>query len=60
MAKSIEQVRYEFGKQGLSFSDWSKENNFSKDLVYRVLNAHRLPIRGESHKIAVKLGLKDD
>ena len=60
MAKSIEQVKTEFQKKGISFSDWAKENNFSTELVYRVLNMNRLPIRGESHKIAVKLRIKDD
>ena len=60
MAKSIEQVRIEFQKKGISFSDWAKENNFSPELVYRVLKMNRLPIRGKSHKIAIKLGIKDD
>ncbi|WP_122901969.1 DNA-binding protein [Acinetobacter sp. B51(2017)] len=60
MAKSIEQVKTEFQKKGISFADWAKENNFSTELVYRVLKMNRLPIRGESHKIAVKLGIKDD
>lgn len=60
MAKSIEQVKTEFRKKGISFSDWAKENNFPPELVYRVLKMNRPPIRGESHKIAVKLGIKDD
>ncbi|XZV30823.1 hypothetical protein ACT40Q_13005 [Acinetobacter baumannii] len=35
------------------------KHNFSRDLVYRVLNTNRLPKRGESLRIAQKLGLID-
>ncbi|HFD2163032.1 TPA: DNA-binding protein, partial [Acinetobacter baumannii] len=44
-------------KKGINISDWSLEHNFSRDLVYRILNTNRLPKRGESKKIAVALGL---
>jgi len=60
MAKTAEQIKLEFQRKGLTFSDWAKENNFSTELVYRVLKMNKLPIRGESHKIAVKLGIKDE
>ncbi|MDN5413341.1 MAG: DNA-binding protein, partial [Lactococcus raffinolactis] len=48
-----------FSKSGISVAQWARENNFSPDLVYQILHRKRLPLRGESHKIAVKLGLKD-
>ena len=35
------------------------DNNFSPDLVYRILKNNKVPLRGESHRIAVKLGIKE-
>ncbi|MDH1376471.1 DNA-binding protein, partial [Acinetobacter junii] len=32
-------------------------HNFSRELVYRILNTNRLPKRGESKRIAIALGL---
>ncbi|MFK4049001.1 DNA-binding protein [Acinetobacter venetianus] len=60
MVKSIQQIKDEFHSKGITFSDWAKENNFSPELVYRVLKMNRLPLRGESHKIAVRLGIKEE
>lgn len=59
MPKTTNQVKSEFRAQGVSFSDWARKNNFSVELVYRVLKMNRTPLRGESHKIAVKLGIKE-
>ncbi|MCY1160522.1 phage-associated protein, BcepMu gp16 family [compost metagenome] len=60
MVKSIQQIKNEFHSKGITFSDWAKENNFSPELVYRVLKMNRVPVRGESHKIAIKLGIKEE
>ncbi|MDN5433445.1 MAG: DNA-binding protein, partial [Acinetobacter sp.] len=59
MIKTLRDVKDEFSKSGISVAQWARENNFSPDLVYQILHRKRLPLRGESHKIAVKLGLKD-
>lgn len=54
------EIRRKFELSGLSIADWARQNNFSPDLVYSVLKSKHIPIRGESHKIAVKLGLKEE
>ena len=59
MIKSIQQVREEFSANGISIAEWARDNHFSPDLVYRLLKNNRVPKRGESHKIAVKLGIKE-
>ena len=59
MIKSIKQVRDDFSNSGISIAEWARDNNFSPDLVYRILKNNKTPQRGESHKIAVKLGLKE-
>lgn len=58
MLKSIKQVKDDFLTSGKSIAEWSRENNFSPDLVYRILKNNRIPQRGESHKIAIQLGIK--
>lgn len=53
------EVKQELLQRGLSIANWARQNGFSPELVHQVLNAKKLPIRGKSHEIAVKLGLKD-
>ncbi|MCH4248517.1 MAG: DNA-binding protein [Acinetobacter populi] len=45
--------------RGLSIAEWARDNGFAPKQVYQVLNAKHRPMRGKSHAIAVKLGLKD-
>lgn len=59
MIRSIQQVRDYFSSNGMSVAQWARDNDFSPDLVYRILKNNRIPKRGESHKIAVKLGIKE-
>jgi len=56
--KTQEQVKVEFSEAGLSIRQWSIENGFAPSLVYRVLSLKKIPLRGESHNIAVLLGIK--
>lgn len=55
--KTNQQIKEGFERAGITISDWSLEHNFSRDLVYRILNTNRLPKRGESKRIAIALGL---
>ncbi|UUS56986.1 DNA-binding protein [Acinetobacter sp. YH16040_T] len=59
MIKSIEQVKEDFSSTGKSIAKWARDNKFSPDLVYRIFRNNKIPKRGESHKIAVKLGIKE-
>lgn len=54
----IKQAKTNFFMEGRSVADWARENNFHQDLVYAVLNGRSKGLRGESHRIAVRLGLK--
>jgi gp16 family phage-associated protein len=47
-----------FERSGISISEWSRVNGFSAILVYQVLDGQRKCRRGQSHQIAVALGLK--
>jgi len=55
--KTNQQIKDDFERAGITISSWSLEHNFSRDLVYRILNTNRIPKRGESKRIAIALGL---
>lgn len=59
MVRSIKQVHKEFIDSGTSIAEWARDNNFSPDLVYRIFKNNKIPKRGESHKIAMKLKIKE-
>jgi len=54
----LRQARQEFLEEGVSVADWARMHSFSLPLVYAVLKGRNHATRGESHKIAVALGLK--
>jgi len=56
--RTPDQVRAEFQRKGVSISAWALANNFSPNLVFEVLAGRKKAIRGDCHRIAVKLGLK--
>lgn len=51
-------VRNLFEAGGISVAEWSRENGFPSALVYRVLRGEAKCRRGETHKIAIALGIK--
>lgn len=57
--RTIEEIKKEFSKRGISISSWAASHGFSSGLVYQILSGKRIPQRGQSHKIAVLLGLKE-
>lgn len=56
---SLKAARDRFHRSGKSVVAWARENGFTVNLVYEVLNGKRKCLRGQSHRIAVKLGIKD-
>lgn len=55
----LQKARAEFFLTGQSIAEWARANRVRQDLVYAVLSGRSKATRGESHRIAVKLGLKD-
>lgn len=51
-------VRAIFESTGWSVAEWARLQGFSSGLVYQVLEGRRKCLRGQSHRIAVALGLK--
>jgi gp16 family phage-associated protein len=58
--KTREQVKAEFARKGISVRGWAIANGFTPSLVHEILDEkkERKCLRGQSHKIAVRLGLK--
>lgn len=52
------EIKNAFDQAGISVSEWARLNGFSGSLVYQVLEGKRLCKRGQSHRIAIALGLK--
>lgn len=57
--RTPDEIRAEFAFHGLSIAEWARVNGFSASLVYQVLSGKRAAVRGECHKIAVALTLKE-
>lgn len=58
MLRTPDQIRADFIEKGVSIASWAVANGFSYNLVLETLAGRKKGLRGESHKIAVKLGLK--
>lgn len=59
MLRTPEQARSELQRKGVSITEWAMANGFSPNLVFEVLSGRRRPTRGQTHNIAVRLGIKD-
>ncbi|MDO9232639.1 MAG: DNA-binding protein [Methylotenera sp.] len=55
---SYSEVRSLFEVDGISVAEWSRDHGFPSALVYRVLRGEAKCRRGETHKIAIALGIK--
>lgn len=54
-----DEVREEFRRSGRSVASWARAHGFVIQLVHDVLSGRTRGVRGDSHKIAVLLGMKD-
>ncbi len=58
-SESAKRARDAFDESGIPVAEWDRARGFSASLVYQVLEGKRKCLRGQSHRIAVALGLKD-
>lgn len=59
MLRTPDEVRAEFQRKGVSIASWAAANNLNVNMVFEVLSGRKKGIRGQAHKIAVLLGLKE-
>lgn len=58
-ANYAKRARHYFEESGIPVAEWARAKGFSSGLVYQVLEGKRKCLRGQSHQIAVALGLKE-
>ncbi|TFY85780.1 DNA-binding protein [Pseudomonas kairouanensis] len=54
-----EQARAALDRKGMSIAEFSRTHDLNKNLVSDLLNGRRKGRRGEAHRAAVLLGIKD-
>lgn len=57
--KTAEVVRSEFARRGESISSWALGKGLNPIVVYDVLSGRKQGVRGQAHRAAVLLGLKE-
>lgn len=57
--KSIAEVRADFNRRGITIRQWAKEHGVGEGVVYELLRGRFKGHRGQAHKAAVLLGLKE-
>lgn len=56
--RTPQQAREQLSYLGITIAQWARENRFSETLVREVLAGRKKCLRGQSHNIAVLLGMK--
>jgi len=61
--KTRQQVRDEFAHKGQSYTAWARQHGYSSSLVIAIIsdtdaNPRYKCLRGDSHNVAVQLGIK--
>lgn len=54
-----EQARAKLDREGISIAEFSRKHGLNKNLVSDLLNGRKKGKRGEAHRAAVLLGIKD-
>jgi len=57
--KTSAEVKAEFKRTGMTVSGWASRHGFKPNLVFEVLHGRSIGNYGQSHRIAVLLGLKN-
>lgn len=52
-------ARERLSKLGLTAKEWAEQNDITLSTVYAVLNGQKKCLRGEAHRAAVLLGIKE-
>lgn len=56
---ALAQAKSRLTAQGMTYAQWADEHGFNRRIVYEILSGRRRCRWGQSHQIAVALGLKN-
>lgn len=59
MSKTAEQIKQELSRKGVSVAAWSAANGLNSMTVYELLAGRSKGLRGDAHRAAVLLGMKE-
>ena len=54
-----QEAREQLGRLGITTKEWAEQHRFNPSTVYAVLNGQKKCLRGEAHRAAVLLGIKE-
>lgn len=57
--RSLEALEREFDRKGISKADWAREHGIRPGVIYEIFSRRSSCKRGEAHRAAVLLGLKE-
>ena len=57
--QALKKARKSLEQQGLSVKDWAELHGITPSTAYAVLNGQKKCLRGEAHRAAVRLGIKE-
>ena len=57
--RSADEVRKDFERKGITVMSFARQHGLNPGTVYQVLSGEKKGRRGEAHRAAVLLGLKD-
>jgi len=57
--RTAKEARDWLSYMGITIAQWSREHGFNESLVHEVLAGRKRCLRGNSHNIAIALGMKD-
>ncbi len=57
--KTREQARKDLDRVGMSLAEWSRLHSVKSYSTYQFLTGRNKGLRGEAHRVAVLLGIKD-
>lgn len=57
--RPLEEVEQEFNRKGICKAEWAREHGIRPGVVYEIFSRRSSCKRGEAHRAAVLLGLKE-
>lgn len=57
--RSLEDVERDLDRKGISKADWAREHGIKPGVLYEIFSRRSSCRRGEAHRAAVLLGLKE-
>jgi gp16 family phage-associated protein len=57
--QACQEARERLAHQGITAKDWAAQHELNPSTVYAVLNGQKKCLRGQAHRAAVLLGIKN-